>query len=122
MSSFPVIRLIFAAAFFSIFYGQTLAASAAPEPPQVAATTISLSTFPNPAEFGQPVSITATVNPSSATGRVTFYDGVTVLGTATLLAGQATLQTSLLASGGSSLHAHYSGDGTHGASNSLATP
>ena len=41
--------------------------------------------------FGAPVTLTATVSPSSATGPVTFYDGVAILGVAQLSNGNATL-------------------------------
>src|SRR5271156_6506851 len=40
------------------------------------------------------VTLTAVVAPAAATGSVMFYDGATVLGTATLSSGMATLATS----------------------------
>ena len=46
----------------------------------VCATTTTLAATPNPSVLGQPVTLTATVSPSAATGKVTFYDGTTVLG------------------------------------------
>ncbi len=52
-------------------------------------STTTLGASPNPAVFGAAVTLTATVSPSAATGKVTFYDGVTVLGVATLSSGQA---------------------------------
>ncbi len=54
-------------------------------------TTTALAAAPNPSTFGQPVTLTATVSPSAATGQVTFYDGTTVLGVGTLAGGTATL-------------------------------
>src|SRR5450631_405487 len=58
-----------------------------------AQTTLTLSTSPNPSRFGALVVLTATVTPSTATGRVTFYDGVTVLGTAPVISGKASIST-----------------------------
>jgi hypothetical protein len=69
-----------------------------------------LSAIPNPAVLDTPVSLTATVVPSSAAGRVTFYNGVTVLGTATGTAGVATLNPVALPLGDLPLGAYYAGD------------
>jgi hypothetical protein len=71
----------------------------------------------NPSPYGQAVTLTATVTPG-ATGKVTFYDGSTVLGTRSLNAGQATFTTVLLPSGTRYLRAHYSGDSAYNPSNS----
>ncbi len=60
--------------------------------------------------YGQNVTLTATISPSSATGTVTFYDGVTVLGRVSIVSGQCSLSTSQLAAGSHSLRASYSGD------------
>ena len=75
-----------------------------------AASTVLLSAIPNPAVLDAPVSLTATVVPSSATGKVTFYDGVSVLGIANLTAGVAILNPIQLPSGNLSLRAYYAGD------------
>ena len=64
--------------------------------------------MPNPVGYGQPVLLTATVT-AGATGKVTFYDGTTVLGVAALTGTQATLTTVLLPSGTRSLHARLLG-------------
>ena len=69
------------------------------------AQTAALVPSPNPSVFGQPVTLTATV--SGAIGKVTFYDGVTVLGVSPVSSGQATLTTSLLPAGTRQLHACY---------------
>src|SRR5689334_861786 len=76
-------------------------------PAACAQSSVSLSTTPNPSVFGAPVTLKATVTPSTATGRVTFFDGVTVLGTAALSSGTASLSTALLPSGTRSLRAVY---------------
>ena len=81
------------------------------------ASTIAVTPSPNPANLGQPVTLTATVT-SGATGKVTFYDGTTVLGTSTLSGSQATFTTVLLPAGARSLHAHYFGDSSYAPSNS----
>jgi hypothetical protein len=81
------------------------AAYAAPVP-----STIALQSSANPSNLTQAVTLTATVSPASATGTVTFYDGVTVLGIRPVAAGQATLTTTQLPSGIRSLKAYYSGD------------
>jgi hypothetical protein len=77
-----------------------------------------LTSSASPVTYGHTVTLTATLAPTSATGKVTFYDGTTVLGTATLATGVAQFTTTLLASGVRSLKAHYEGDGSDAAGNS----
>src|SRR5579872_5358622 len=72
-------------------------------------TTTSLVSLP-PAGEGSLVPITANVSPSGSTGRVTFYDGATILGMAPLSSGTATFNTTLLPPGQRTLHARYDGD------------
>ncbi|HEY3837081.1 MAG TPA: FG-GAP-like repeat-containing protein [Bryobacteraceae bacterium] len=67
----------------------------------------------NPASYGRNVTLVATVSPPNSTGTVTFYDGVAMLGSRTLSAGQATLTTTLLESGTRQIRAFYGGDATH---------
>ena len=62
--------------------------------------------------------LTATVSPSTATGTVTFKDGLTSLGTGTLSGGTATLALSTLATASHSLTAVYGGDINDGGSTS----
>ena len=77
----------------------------------ITGTTTSLATNPaGSVGFGQPVVLTATVSPAGATGKVTFYDGASYLGAATLSGTTATYTTRLLASGPRSLRAYYLGD------------
>ena len=71
---------------------------------------VSLSTASNSSTFGAPVTMTAAVTPATATGKITFYDGVTVLGTKPLSSGSATFSTVLLPAGARKLTAYYSGD------------
>jgi hypothetical protein len=73
-------------------------------------TTIALTSNANPSTFGQATVLTATVSPSSATGAVTFFDGNTLLGGATVSMGKAALSVSALAIGSHSITAIYSGD------------
>jgi hypothetical protein len=77
---------------------------------QAARAGITLSASPSPATFGSPVILTATISPSSATGKVTFYDGVTILGTATISGGTATLNVPLNVTGKRALVVRYRGD------------
>ena len=70
----------------------------------------------NPSVYGQPLTFTATVSASSPgsgtpTGTVTFSVGSTVLGTATLSGGSASITTSSpLAVGNDTIKASYGGD------------
>ena len=73
----------------------------------VVPTTMTLSSSSNPSTLGKPITLTATLNPSSASGRVDFYDGVTVLGTATASAGRAQLTVNLQAAGAHRLQARF---------------
>src|SRR5262249_29955761 len=65
----------------------------------------------NPSTTGQSVTFTAQVNPSTATGTVTFMDGARMLGTGTLDAtGKATYTTAALTTGTHPITAQYGGD------------
>jgi len=77
---------------------------------QQIATTTTLCVFPNPSSLGQTVALTASVFPVAATGTVTFFDGVNVLGTASLSGGTATFSTNSLVIGTHSITAIYSGN------------
>ena len=99
--------------------GVLLNNSPAPAP---AKTTTTLSTSSATAVFGQPVTLTATVISTAGvpTGTVTFRDGTTVLGTATVnAAGQATLAVSL-GVGSHALTASFAGTGDFGDSTGIA--
>ena len=74
------------------------------------AAAITFAPSANPSLFGQPLTLTATVTPVAATGRVTFYSGVTILGIEQSSNGTASITTSLLSSGPNSLRAYYGGD------------
>ncbi|MBI5089474.1 MAG: Ig-like domain repeat protein, partial [Actinobacteria bacterium] len=74
-----------------------------------------MTSAPNPAVSGQPVTLTATVavvapGGGPLTGSVTFFDGATSLGSAPVTDGSAALAVSDLASGSHSITATYSGD------------
>ncbi|HEY2383297.1 MAG TPA: FG-GAP-like repeat-containing protein [Terriglobia bacterium] len=90
--------------------------------PTLSSVTTLVSSPSAAAQLGQTVTLTAAVSPASATGTVTFYDGETVLGVATLAGGQASLSTSLLRSGQRSLQAYYSGQVAITASRSTPLP
>ena len=88
-------------------------------PGNLASTSISLWGSPDPATFGSPVTLTATVSPGAATGKVTFYDGVNVIGITPLSAGSASLSTVMLPAGSRTLKAYYSGDASYAPATSL---
>jgi Bacterial Ig-like domain (group 3)/FG-GAP-like repeat/Beta-propeller repeat/Divergent InlB B-repeat domain len=76
---------------------------------------IVLASSANPSVFGQSVTLTATITPSAATGKVTFYDGTAVLGTAKVSSGVATLATIGIGWGQRLLTARYLGDSNYSA-------
>jgi sugar lactone lactonase YvrE len=80
---------------------------------------IALTASPNPSVAGQPVTFTAAVSPSSSTGTVQFLDGATVIGTAALNNGAASLSAAL-AVGTHSVTAVYSGDANYNGATSAA--
>lgn len=87
---------------------------------QGSSTSVSSST--NPAPSGAPVTFTAVVSPSVATGIVTFMDGSTSLGTGTLSGGVTNLTTSTLAISTHSITAVYAGDTNYvGSTSSVLT-
>ena len=83
-----------------------------------APTTTTLTTSTASAQYGDPVTLTATVAPSGATGTVTFMQGAKVLGTGTVSGGVATLTTSSLPAGAYTITSSYQGDTDYGASTS----
>jgi uncharacterized protein (TIGR03118 family) len=95
-------------------------------------STTQISSAPLLAQFGETVTLTATVTSQTGvgtpTGQVTFTDGVTVLGSATLIVDphtgldQATLQVSTLAVGMHTINATYGGDTNFSGSDSLGAP
>ncbi len=109
----------------------TSAASTTPAPVTVnpANTTTTLKSSLNPATFGQPITLTATVaGPAGApapTGSVTFVDGSATLGTGTLTttAGvtSATLNVSALAARSHPITASYAGSADYSASSTSST-
>ena len=77
-------------------------------------TATALTSSLDPSVFGQQVTFTATVSPSSGpTGTVQFFDGVTSLGTAALSGGTALMTTSALAVGTHFITANYSGNASY---------
>lgn len=84
------------------------------------AASTTLTATPNPSALGKPVTLNAAVSPTAATGTITFYDGTTLLGTSTLVAGAASFTAPSLAIGPHSLTAYNSGDSTYLTSRSVA--
>jgi hypothetical protein len=73
-------------------------------------TVVLLGTSSNPSIYGAPLRLTATLTPGNVTGKVTFYDGATVLGAATVQGGAASYSTAMLPAGIRKVSARYSGD------------
>ena len=87
----------------------------------LAPTTTTLTVTPPTTTVGEPVTLLASVSGAGTpTGIVTFWDGTTTLGSASLSGGQASLTTTSLAVGIHSLTATYAGDGTFDRSTSTA--
>ena len=86
--------------------------------PTTTPTSTSLASSLNPAQFGHSVTLTAAVDPSAATGSVTFKDGGSDLGTTPLSNGSATYVNSALSAGSHSLTAVYAGDTNYSGSTS----
>jgi beta-glucanase (GH16 family) len=83
--------------------------------------TVTVTSSNNPSVFGQPVTLTATLSPASATGTVQFLDGVTNLGSpVTVSGGTAAMIVSSLSVGAHSITAVYSGDSNFAGSTSPA--
>jgi len=84
------------------------------------ATTTTISSNPNPSNYGQAVTLAAQVEANSSavpTGTVVFKNGTTSLGTASVdPSGRATLTTTRLPVASNSLTALYRGDSLHGKS------
>jgi Big-like domain-containing protein/MBG domain-containing protein len=83
-----------------------------------APTTTTLTASTASAQYGDPVTLTATVAPIGATGTVLFMNGSTVLGTGTVTNGVATLTVSSLPAGSYTITATYDGDANYSASTS----
>ncbi len=73
-------------------------------------TTTTLVSSANPTNYGDSVTFTATVTPSTATGTITFYNGLAVLGSAILGHGSGSYTTSTLDSGTHYIAANYEGN------------
>jgi sugar lactone lactonase YvrE len=74
-------------------------------------TGLTLTSSVNPSLVGQSTTLTAFLNsPGTPTGTVKFYDGATVIGTATLAGSSANVSVSFATAGTHTLTAVYSGD------------
>jgi hypothetical protein len=92
-------------------------------PPGIASTTVTLTSPQSSSVVGQQITLTATVSGTAAgtpSGSVSFFDNGVSLGTGTVSAGQAALNTSSLVAGSHSIVAQYSGDTNFASSNSSA--
>jgi hypothetical protein len=82
--------------------------------------TVTVSSSNGTSLFGVPLTLTATIVPTSATGSVTFKNGTTTLGSAAITSGSASLTTSSLAVGTHSITAVYGGSSGVNGSTSAA--
>src|SRR5665213_3320812 len=83
-------------------------------------TSVAITSSVNPSAFGQMVTLSASITPSQATGKVTFCDGTTVLGVGNVSNGNAVLTTILPISGIRLLTARFAGVGSYASSISSA--
>jgi Bacterial Ig-like domain (group 3) len=88
-------------------------------------TATTLQIGPETTVYGQPVTLSAFVSPTtdasgSPTGQITFRDGSTTLGTAALSAGSTTFTVASLSAGPHSISAVYDGDSQFDSSTSQA--
>src|SRR5580698_6549238 len=81
-----------------------------------AASITSLQAAPMASTLGQAVTLSATVSPGTATGKVTFYDETAILGSASLSNGTAVLSTTGIAYGTRHIKARYIGDANNSGS------
>ena len=90
-----------------------------------ASSSVTLNTSSSPITYGEPVTFTATISPSAATGTVTFKDsGVDITGCISppVSGGTATCAIGVLGGGSYSITAVYSGDTNHtGSTSNLVT-
>lgn len=78
--------------------------------PGAEATSTSLATIPTTAT-GEQVALTATVTPQNASGSVAFYDGQTLIGTATVVNGVATYEWTPDTEGSRTIRAEFTPSG-----------
>ncbi len=85
-----------------------------------AATTVTLASSLNPSTYGQSVTFTATVSAASGTptGKVTFLNGTSNLGSGTLTGGVASLSKASLSAGTKAITAVYGGSASFSGSTS----
>ncbi len=104
----------------SVLYSGTL--NTTTDPTLIVLPTVTtLNVSPGGSTLGQAVTFTASVS-GATSGKVTFRDGVILLGGAPLVGGQATFTTSLLPAGSRSLSASFEADSTHAISGSVPRP
>jgi hypothetical protein len=78
--------------------------------PNATTTSVALTSSGNPVRYGASITLTATLNPNTATGTVTFFNGGIPIGSSPVASGIATFTTVLLSAGNDSLTAHYEGN------------
>ncbi len=100
----------------------TATSSAVPQSVNKATITVTVATSLSTSSFGQAVTLTAALLPTSATGSIQFLNGTTLLGTVVISGGQAQFTTTALPTGANSLTAIYSGDANYLTATSSPVP
>jgi hypothetical protein len=83
-------------------------------------TSVQFSTGPNPADFGTTITVSVTVTGTVPTGTVSVREGASILASAPLSGGTASMLLTGLAGGIHVLNADYSGDGANSPATSAA--
>jgi YVTN family beta-propeller protein len=84
-------------------------------------TTTTVTPSPGSPQYGDTVTLTATVAPSGVTGTVSFYDGSVYLGNSNVSGGVATLATATLNAGAHTIMGIYGGDASYASSSATTT-
>lgn len=100
--------------------GGTVPGSSSTTSSGTSSSTTALAASTSSTTTGTSITLTASVSPSAASGKVTFYDGTTALGTGTLSSGKAALSASFSTAGTHVLTAVYAGDSAYAASTSAS--
>ena len=70
---------------------------------------------------GRPTTLTASINGIAPTGTISFYDGSTLLGTATLVSGSGSISATIATAGTHTITMVYGGDATNAPSSATVT-
>ncbi len=114
------LRCLLLALFLGLAAGCTTVRSSYEGPSALIETAITLVPSATSISSGTAITLNATVNPATASGTVTFYDGSLALGSNPLSSGSAAFPTASLVPGSHTLTATYSGSSMYAPSTSAA--